>query len=84
MLRCAVNLGAFAMRYFFTDLSIPRFLKLHINLLPPYLHILRRFDTDFHVLSLGAENGYLDIVVDDNGFVLTSGEYEHHASPCSL
>jgi hypothetical protein len=28
-----------------------------------------------------AEYGDADIVIDDNGFVLASGEYEHPASP---
>ena len=28
-----------------------------------------------------ADNGYFDIAIDDDGFVLTSGEYEHPASP---
>jgi hypothetical protein len=32
---------------------------------------------NLHVLSFGAENGYLDISIDDDGFVLSSGEYEH-------
>ena len=58
-------------------------MELLINLFPPYFDIFRRFNSDLHVVTLGAENGYLDIVIDDDGFVLTSGEYEYPAPPWS-
>ncbi len=45
--------------------------------LATYLNIIRRFNPNLHLLSFRAENGYLDIVISDSGFVLTSGEYEH-------
>jgi hypothetical protein len=53
------------------------FLNPFVNLLPPYLDILRRFNPQLYLAVIVAENGYFDIVVDDNGLVLTSGEYEH-------
>jgi hypothetical protein len=43
----------------------------------PYLDILRRFNPQLHLAVIVAEHGYLDIVVDDDGFVLIPGEYEH-------
>jgi len=59
-------------------------LELFVNLLAPFLHILGRFNSNLHVLSFRAENGYLDIVIDDNGFVLLPGEYEYPTSPFSM
>jgi hypothetical protein len=50
---------------------------LVINLFPPYLNFVRRFNPELYSPVVVAEYGYFDIVIDDNGFVLTSGEYEH-------
>jgi hypothetical protein len=54
-------------------------MELVVNLFSPYLNILRRFNPELNLAVSIADYRYLDIVVDDNGFVLISGEYEHPA-----
>lgn len=51
------------------------------NLLPPHLNFFRSFDSELYLAVSVAEYSDFDIVIDDDGLVLTSGEYEHHASP---
>ncbi len=43
---------------------------LVVNLLPPYLHIFRRFNPELNLAVPVAEYDYFDIVADDDGFVL--------------
>ena len=51
--------------------------QLLVNLLPPYLHNLRRFYPELYLAVVVAEYSYFDIVIGDNRFVLIPGEYEH-------
>jgi hypothetical protein len=59
------------------DLLDAVFEKLLINLFPPYLNFVRRFNPELYLAVVVAEYSDSDIVIDDNDFVLTSGEYEH-------
>ena len=52
-------------------------MELVVNLFSPYLNILRRFNPELYLAVVVAEYCDSDIVIDDNGFVLISGEYEH-------
>jgi hypothetical protein len=54
---------------------LPVVFNLLINLFPPNLDILRRFNPQLYLATFVAEYDYLDIVVDDDCLVLTSAEY---------
>jgi len=55
-----------------------------VNLREPYPDIVRRFNTELFLSVVIAEYGDLDIAIEDDGFVLFPGEYEHPVSPCSV
>ena len=52
-----------------------------MNFLAPNLHIVRCFNPELNLSVFVADNGYFDIVTNDDGFVLLACEYEHPASP---
>jgi hypothetical protein len=56
-------------------------IHLFVNLLPPSLNILRRFNPELYLAVVVAEHGDADIVINDNGLVLIPCEYEHPDSP---
>jgi hypothetical protein len=56
-------------------------IHLFVNLLPPNLNILRRFNPELYLAVIVAEHGDADIVINDNGLVLIPCEYEHPDSP---
>ena len=59
------------------EMNLLIILNLFINLFPSYLNIIRRFNSELYLTLSIAEYGYLDIVTDNDGFILVPGEYEH-------
>ena len=57
------------------DLLGAAFENLFIDLLAPYLHIVRRSNPQLYLAVSVAEYNYFDIATDDDGFVLLPGEY---------
>ena len=70
-----LHLAALANRY--CDKYLIPLMYLVVNFFTLHLDIFRRINPKLNLTVSIAEYRYLDIVVDDNGFVLTSGEYEH-------
>jgi hypothetical protein len=53
----------------------------HIRSLAPNHHIVRRFNPKLNLSVFVADYSYFDIAINDDGFVLFPGEYEHPDSP---
>jgi hypothetical protein len=58
-------------------LRLVAFILPVVDLFTPYLDIFRRLNPQLNLAVIGAENGYLDIAIDADRFVLIPGEYEH-------
>ncbi len=49
--------------------------------IPPDLNVIRSLNPKSYLPLRIIENGYLDIVIDNDEFILISCKYEHPASP---
>ena len=55
-----------------------------IDLFPMNSDVLRRIDSNPHLVALYAQNGHRDFVADHKGLADTSSQYQHNPAPSFL